>query len=150
MPEKPAKGVATMIQLKNYCLESPAACAALCFNITTEYEIIPPIAIRTPTILLSPTARPLVSQPNATIEQVLRCPTTVLDTGPVCAMMKNCDMLMREANMPLIIIMIHRFTGTCDHTGNVSTKGMTYRSMKALTGAWLKSNCMLFICNFLW
>jgi hypothetical protein len=30
----------------------------------------------------------------------LTWPTTVLDTGPVCAMMKNCDMLMMQANIP--------------------------------------------------
>ncbi len=59
------------------------------------------MAIKTPIILLSPTARPLVIQPSATIEQVFKCPTTVLDTGPVCAMMKNCDILIRHAKNPL-------------------------------------------------
>lgn len=57
--------------------------------------------MKTPMILLSPIARPLVIQPSATIEQVFTCPTTVLDTGPVCAIIKNCDILIREANPPL-------------------------------------------------
>lgn len=45
-------------------------------------------------------ARPDVAQPSATMEHVLTWPTTVLDTGPVCAMMKNWEMLMREAKPP--------------------------------------------------
>jgi len=56
---------------------------ALCFNMTTEYAIMPPIAIITPITDLSPTARPEVIHPRATIEHVFTCPTTVLDTGPV-------------------------------------------------------------------
>ena len=64
------------------------------------YPMIPPIATRTPMIDLSPTARPEVIQPSATIEHVLTWPTTVLETGPVCAMMKNWDMLMIQANNP--------------------------------------------------
>ena len=55
------------------------------------------MATNTPRTDLSPTARPDVSQPRATIEQVLTWPTTVLDTGPVCAMMKNWDMLIMQA-----------------------------------------------------
>ena len=62
--------------------------------------MMPPIAMKTPITDLSPTARPDVSQPKATMEQVLTCPTTVLDTGPVCAMMKNWDILIMQANMP--------------------------------------------------
>jgi hypothetical protein len=65
------------------------------------YATMPPIAIITPRILLSPTPRPLAIHPRATIEHVFKCPTTVLDTGPVWAMMKNCDMLMRQAKNPL-------------------------------------------------
>jgi hypothetical protein len=49
---------------------------------------------------LSPTARPDVTQPRATMEHVFTWPTTVLETGPVCAMMKNCDMLMMQAKNP--------------------------------------------------
>lgn len=67
------------------------------------YEIMPPIAMKTPRMLLSPTVRPLVIQPRATIEHVLTCPTTVLETGPVWATIKNCDKLMREAKAPLCI-----------------------------------------------
>jgi hypothetical protein len=62
--------------------------------------MMPPMAIKTPITDLSPTARPDVSQPKATMEQVFTCPTTVLDTGPVCAMMKNWDILIMQANMP--------------------------------------------------
>jgi hypothetical protein len=62
--------------------------------------MMPPMAIKTPITDLSPTARPDVSQPKATMEQVFTCPTTVLETGPVCAMMKNWDILIMQANMP--------------------------------------------------
>jgi hypothetical protein len=34
------------------------------------------------------------------MEHVLTWPTTVLDTGPVWAMMKNCDILMMHAKNP--------------------------------------------------
>lgn len=49
---------------------------------------------------LSPIARPDVSHPSATIVHVLTWPTTVLETGPVCAMMKNCEMLISAAKPP--------------------------------------------------
>lgn len=62
--------------------------------------MMPPMAMKTPKTLLSPTLLPDVIHPRATIEQVLRCPTTVDETGPVCAMMKNCDMLMSAAKSP--------------------------------------------------
>jgi len=62
--------------------------------------MIPPTATNTPMIDLSPTARPDVIQPKATIEHVFTWPTTVLDTGPVCAMIKNCDMLIIHAKNP--------------------------------------------------
>lgn len=62
--------------------------------------MIPPIAINTPITDLSPTARPEVIQPRATMEQVLTWPTTVLETGPVWAMMKNWDMLIMQAKNP--------------------------------------------------
>ena len=62
--------------------------------------MIPPMATKTPITDLSPTARPDVTQPKATIEQVFTCPTTVLDTGPVWAIMKNCDMLIMHAKNP--------------------------------------------------
>ncbi len=64
------------------------------------YVMIPPMAMKTPTTDLSPTARPDVTQPRATMEHVFTWPTTVLETGPVCAMMKNCDMLMMQAKNP--------------------------------------------------
>jgi len=48
-----------------------------------------------------------------------------------------------------IIIITHRLIGTSVQVGNVSTNGMTYSNMKAASGAWLKSNCMLFIWSFL-
>jgi hypothetical protein len=64
------------------------------------YAIIPPIATKTPMIDLSPTARPEVIQPIATMEHVLTWPTTVLDTGPVWAMMKNWDILIMQAKNP--------------------------------------------------
>lgn len=62
--------------------------------------MIPPMAIITPSTDLSPMARPDVAQPRATIEHVLTCPTTVLDTGPVWAIMKNWEMLISEAKPP--------------------------------------------------
>ena len=68
------------------------------------YEMMPPMATMTPIMPLSPTDRPPVIQPIVTIEQVLRCPTTVLETGPVEAMMKNCDMLISAANPPDCLI----------------------------------------------
>lgn len=62
--------------------------------------MIPPRAINTPRTDLSPTARPEEAQPRATMVHVLTCPTTVLETGPVCAMMKNCDMFIKDAKTP--------------------------------------------------
>ena len=56
--------------------------------------------MKTPITDLSPTARPEVIQPRATIVQVFTWPTTVLETGPVCAMMKNWDMLIMQAKKP--------------------------------------------------
>lgn len=47
------------------------------------YATIPAIAINTPITDLSPTARPEVIHPRATIEHVFTWPTTVLETGPV-------------------------------------------------------------------
>jgi hypothetical protein len=49
---------------------------------------------------LSPMARPETIQPSDTMVHVLTWPTTVLETGPVWATMKNCEMLIREANAP--------------------------------------------------
>lgn len=46
------------------------------------YEIIPPIASRMPTKLPSVKDFPETIHPIATIEHVLKCPTTVLLTGP--------------------------------------------------------------------
>lgn len=62
--------------------------------------MIPPTAINTPTTDLSPTVLPDVAQPSATIVQVFKCPTTVLETGPVCAIMKNWEILIKLANRP--------------------------------------------------
>lgn len=62
--------------------------------------MIPPIATITPSTDLSPMARPEVAQPRATMEHVLTWPTTVLETGPVWAIMKNWEMLMSEAKPP--------------------------------------------------
>lgn len=72
----------------------------LCLSMTTEYVIIPKIAIKTPTKALSPSARPDMIHPIATIEQVFTWPTTVLETGPVCAMIKNWEMLIKQAKNP--------------------------------------------------
>jgi hypothetical protein len=58
-------------------------------NIDGTYAIIPPMATKTPRTDLSPTDRPDVAQPSATMVHVFKCPTTVLETGPVLAMMKN-------------------------------------------------------------
>ena len=55
-----------------------------------SYIVIPPMATMTPE----------TNQPRATMVQVFKWPTTVLDTAPVCAMMKNWEMLMREAKRP--------------------------------------------------
>lgn len=65
-----------------------------------SYIVIPPMATMTPKMDLSPMGRPETSQPSATMVQVFRWPTTVLETAPVCAMMKNWEMLIREANRP--------------------------------------------------
>ncbi|MBE3050281.1 hypothetical protein IMZ48_48850 [Candidatus Bathyarchaeota archaeon] len=65
-----------------------------------SYMVIPPMATTTPIMDLSPIGRPDTNQPRATMVQVFRWPTTVLDTAPVCAMMKNCEMLIRQANRP--------------------------------------------------
>ena len=65
-----------------------------------SYIVIPPMATMTPTMDLSPMGRPETNQPRATMVQVFRWPTTVLDTAPVCAMMKNWEMLIREAKRP--------------------------------------------------
>lgn len=109
------------------------------------YVMIPPTATKTPMADLSRTALPELSQPRATIEQVFTCPTTVLETGPVCAMMKNCDMLIMNAKNPdyrrvstilnsskcqslgncTIKIRIHFGTATSVQIGKVSTNGMT-------------------------
>ena len=62
--------------------------------------MIPPTAMKTPRTDLSPTERPEVAQPSAMMVQVLRWPTTVLDTGPVWAMMKNWEMLISDAKPP--------------------------------------------------
>ncbi len=62
--------------------------------------MMPPRAVRTPKIDLSPMARPEEAQPRATMVHVLTWPTTVLETGPVWAMMKNCEMLIRAAKNP--------------------------------------------------
>ena len=61
---------------------------------------MPPMAMKTPTMDLSPIARPDTIQPRATMVHVFRWPTTVLETGPVWAIMKNCEMLMSEAKAP--------------------------------------------------
>jgi hypothetical protein len=62
--------------------------------------MMPPTATKTPITAISPTDLPDVAQPMATMVHVLRWPTTVLETGPVFATMKNWEMLMREAKTP--------------------------------------------------
>ena len=47
-------------------------------------------------------------------------------------------------------ISIHWSVGTSFHTGHESARGMTYKSMKAASGAWLRSSCILFTFIFLW
>lgn len=64
------------------------------------YAMIPATAASTPITALSPMARPDIIQPMAMMVHVLRWPTTVLDTGPVWATMKNWDILINEANTP--------------------------------------------------
>lgn len=64
------------------------------------YEMIPPMAINTPMTDLSPIALPEDIQPSVTMVHVFRWPTTVLETGPVCATMKNWEMLMSAAKPP--------------------------------------------------
>lgn len=54
----------------------------------------------TPSTDLSATARPEESQPRATMVHVFTWPTTVLDTGPVWAMIKNWDILIMQAQKP--------------------------------------------------
>lgn len=64
------------------------------------YATIPPIVITTPNALPSLTLLPPITHPILTIEIVLRCPTTVLLTGPEEATMKNWEMFIREAKAP--------------------------------------------------
>jgi len=61
----------------------PTLALGVAQNWAKTYAMIPPMATKTPITDLSPTARPDVTQPKATIEQVFTCPTTVLETGPV-------------------------------------------------------------------
>lgn len=65
-----------------------------------SHIVIPAMATTTPKMDLSAMGRPETNQPRATMVQVFRWPTTVLETAPVCAMMKNWEMLMREAKKP--------------------------------------------------
>lgn len=64
------------------------------------YDIIPERAMITPRTDLSVAGRPEVIQPRETMVHVFTWPTTVLDTGPVWAMMKNWDMLIMQAQRP--------------------------------------------------
>lgn len=61
---------------------------------------MPESAMATPSTDLSTIARPEVTQPNVTTVHVFTWPTTVLDTGPVCAMIKNWEMLIIQAQNP--------------------------------------------------
>jgi hypothetical protein len=54
----------------------------------------------TPSTDLSAAVRPEMAHPRATIVHVFTWPTTVLDTGPVWAIMKNWDMLIKQAQKP--------------------------------------------------
>lgn len=72
----------------------------------------------------------------------------VCELGVDAARQDNIESVKSE--LLTIMIRIHLFTGTSFHTGKVSTNGIIYKSMNAASGAWLKSNCMLFILSFLW
>jgi hypothetical protein len=65
------------------------------------YIMIPLTARMNPMTLMSLNECELVIHPSRMIEQVLRCPTTVLLTAPASLMMTNCEMLMQAASKPL-------------------------------------------------
>ena len=72
--------------------------------------------------------------------------------GSIClvwVLMMRATSRMHNIGQLTIMIRTHLLKGTSVHTGKVSTKGMAYRSRKAARGAWLNSNCMLFIFSFL-
>jgi hypothetical protein len=112
--------------------------------------MIPPTVIKIPKRLLSVTDLPLNAHPMLTIETVFRCPTTVLLTGPELFTMKNWEILIREANPPLINIINHRYIGTSPMTGMRSTNGMANRSMTLEMGAWFRRSWEDDIWSFLW
>jgi hypothetical protein len=65
------------------------------------YETIPPSAIAMPNRLPLLKESPLKIQLSRIIRQVLKCPTTVLLTGPASWTMMNCVVVMRHARPPL-------------------------------------------------
>lgn len=69
-------------------------------NQALTYNIIPESAMKTPITDLSATARPEESQPRVTMVHDFTWPTTVLETGPVWAMIKNWDILIIQAQKP--------------------------------------------------
>jgi hypothetical protein len=65
------------------------------------YMMIPLTARMNPMTLMSLNECELVIHPSRMIEQVLRCPTTVLLTAPASLMITNCEMLIQAASKPL-------------------------------------------------
>jgi hypothetical protein len=61
---------------------------------------IPDSAISRPIRDMSVTTRPENDQLRTTIVHVLLWPTTVLATGPVCAIIKNWEILINMAKIP--------------------------------------------------
>jgi len=110
---------------------------------------MPATVITTPNALLSVTPLPLTAHPILTIEIVLRCPTTVLVTGPELLTIKNCEILIKAAKPPLIKIIIHLEVGTFSKTGMRSTNGTANKSKTLEIGAWLSSSCEDDIDSFL-
>lgn len=65
------------------------------------HEMMPPTANTIPNRLPSLSCFPLCIQPIRITEQVLKCPTTVLLTGPASLIIANWDKLIRQARPPL-------------------------------------------------
>ena len=82
-------------------------------------------ASKMPRAALSVMTLPPEKAPMTTMRQVLRCPTTVLSSGPEPPMMKNCERLINAARKPLRSIIPHMTAGVWSSAGNLSVHGTT-------------------------
>lgn len=90
----------SLIMRREYLHRVVSACDLSVGAPLTTYPMMPARAMSRPRTHMSATARPEESQPRTTMMHVLLWPTTVLETGPDCAMMKNWETLMRTARAP--------------------------------------------------